>query len=200
MARAPLRELHDEPQVGTVGELRGEARVREVQNALGVARSNRRADRLNELLGRARAERGPVTASRNVAALALEFSRSFHFALQIPGTHYSGLSNQQLLEVMESNGRPFAQDTPELRDHVRDRIADAFGTQEWDRPRALSVAARAVRDWIVKRIEEQGVDVELKPLNADYRAAKTSDGFDGRIGIKTRAWLGSVKNAAVEVA
>ncbi len=201
LGRAPLRELGP-ADVSRVSDLRGTRRVDEVRFALGVSRSNRRADRLAAILDNARAERdASATASpprTSVAAEAARFSRAFHWALSIPGTHYSGLSNDALAEVLAAQGRPFLSDTPELRDHVRERLS--AGLREWDSERAVAIAARATRDWIVARIERGGVDVELDALDPDYRAQKTADGFDRRIGIKTGAWLGSVKNAVVEIA
>lgn len=199
LARAPLRELGT-TDVRRVADLTGDRRVGEVRFALGVSRANRRADALQSVLDSARAARTQGAPSADVATQAARFAGAFHWALSIPGTHYSGLSNNALMEVMEANGRPFLSDTPELRDHVRDRLVAAFASAAWDAERAVAVAARAVREWIVRRIDEQGLDVDLKPLDGDYRSAKIADGHDGRIGIRTRAWRGSVANAVVEVA
>ncbi len=199
MARAPLRELGP-VDVGTVDELRGNRRVAEVRFGLGVARSNRRADALQQILDDARAARSPRETAASASTEATRFSRAFHWSLSIPGTHYSGLTNDALLEILAAQGRPFASDTPQLRDHVRDRLVAAFGAAVWEPERAVDVTARAVREWIVRRIEQQGLDVKLDELDDDYRDAKVAHGFDRRIGIKTGAWLGSVKNATVEIA
>ncbi len=200
MARAPLRELGD-TSVATVDDLRGSRRVDEVRFALGVSRSNRRADRLTSILGDARAERSrtPGSTSAGVATEATRFSRAFHWSLSIPGTHYSGLTNQHLLEILAAQGRPFAEDTPQLRDHVRERLLAAFASAAWERSRAVAVAARAIREWIVRRLDEQGLDVELKPLDADYAASKRAHGYSGKIGVRTGAWRGSLAAAVVEV-
>jgi len=201
LARAPLREVSgDEGLQGlTVSELRGDASVAETRFGLGVARSNRRADALQALLDEARGQ-APRRGREDTARLAADFAQSFHWSLAIPGTHYSGLSNQHLLEVLEAQGRPFAQDTPQLRDHVRERLTAAFASSAWDHERAVVVTARAVREWIVRRIDEQGLDVDLTPLDPDYRSWKSAHGYSSHIGRKTGAWRGSVANATVEVA
>ncbi len=198
LARAPLRELGP-AAVSRVADLQGTRRVDEVRFALGVSRSNRRADRLGSILDSARAARTKVAPIASVATEATRFAGAFHWALSIPGTHYSGLTNQHLLEIMEANGRPFASDTPQLRDHVRARLLAAFASADWERSRAVDIAARAVREWIVRRLDEQGLDVELKPLNADYAHWKQAHGYSSQIGRKTGAWRGSLANAVVEV-
>lgn len=202
LARSPLREISGEDglQWVSVAETRGGARVRETQFALGVSRSNRRADALAELLENARSQRSIGEVRQDTAKQAADFSQSFQWTLSIPGTHYSGLSNQELLEIFEAQGRPFAQDTPELRAHVRERVAAAFASGPWERARAAAVAARAVREWIVRRLDQQGLDVELEELDPDYRAQKVADGFSSKIGVRTGAWRGSLANGVVEVA
>ncbi len=204
MARAPLRELRhpEEPQsfAAAVNDLRGEARVREVRFGLGVARSNRRADALQATLDAARSARVAGVPKADTAALVADFAQSFHWALSIPGTHYSGLTNQHLLEILAAQGRPFAQDTPQLRSFVRDRLLASFASAAWERSRAVAITARAVREWIVRRLDEQGLDVELKPLDADYAASKRAHGYSGKIGVRTGAWRGSLASGVVEVA
>ncbi len=198
LARAPLRELGP-AAVSRVSDLQGTRRVDEVRFGLGVARSNRRADALAGILDSARAARPARTPTASIQTEAARFAGAFHWALSIPGTHYSGLTNNALMEVMAANGRPFLSDTPQLRDHVRDRLLAAFASADWERSRAVAVAARAVREWVLRRLDEQGLDVELKPLNADYAAAKAAHGFSTKIGVRTGAWRGSLASAVVEV-
>jgi hypothetical protein len=123
-----------------------------------------------------------------------EFVKSFSFELIMPGTHYSGLSNQELLELFQENDRDFAQDTPELRSYAVERMAASLAGKQRDDDAAGELAASAIKDWIVGRIEEQGRDISLKALSPAYRASKVAAGFDPRIGIRKSKWFKTIKS------
>lgn len=186
-----------------IGDQTGAAFLREVDIEAERARRTRRAAVLDEAVARARQlgqERGLNRApSQAAATLAARFSSSFTFEFHVPGTHYSGATNQQILEWLDRSGRPFAADTAALRDHVRDAMLDVFGRVEWDVGRAIQVAQYAIRDWIVRRIVEQGLDVSLTALSRAYETWKTAHGFSGQIGIRTGAWLAAVRRGSVVV-
>lgn len=127
-----------------------------------------------------------------------EFARRLAWDLRIAGQHHSGVSNQRLLEYRQAEGRDFAEDTATLRDHVRDAVRQGVGA-DWDDDRAAQIAATTILAWIVRRIEERGVDVSLAPLSPRYRAFKAKAGLDSRIGIATGRWLAAVRRAEVSV-
>jgi hypothetical protein len=127
-------------------------------------------------------------------AEAGSFARRMAWELRIPGTHYSGNTNQRLLEFRQAEGRDFAADSRELRDHVRAAVAAEMGAT-WDDDRAAQIASREIVVWIVKRIYGEVTDVELEPLNPEYRAWKLSHGLDGRIGIAHEKWVKAVARA-----
>jgi len=201
LTRRPLRELHTDPmEASRVADLRGYALVREVDFATGVAQQHREADFLRRILGQAVPEAGERAAPEmpDVAQEAQRFATSMRFAVSVPGRHYSGLANEELLTILAGQGRDFLADTSELRVHVREKIEDALGT-DWNEREARDIAADAVREWIVQRFERQGVDVDLAPLNDVYRRWKSRSRYSTMIGIKTGALLGAVKRAAVRV-
>lgn len=129
--------------------------------------------------------------------LAGDFARDFTFEVIIPGAHHAGLTNQALLAILTSAGRPFAEDTPELREHVRSVLLGAFADGTWDEGDAVHIAADAIRDWIIRRVEEQGVDIPLAPLTARYLARKRHQGLDERIGVRKGKWLRSLSRMRV---
>lgn len=204
MGRAPLREL------GTTGaritqDLTGRRYLREIDLADDVAGRTMRARRMDQILQRAQAaagqtrpaaQRAPSTAT---LTLASRFADSLSFSVHVPGNHYSGHPNDDVIDWLEASGRPFRADTPELRDHVRGVLVDVFSRGEWNPGQAARVAARAIRDWIVRRFERQGLDVDLAALNSVYRSWKSAHGYSSQIGIKTGFLLSRVRGAEVTV-
>jgi hypothetical protein len=140
------------------------------------------------------AEADAVDPAREAGA----FARRLSWELRIPGDHYSGMSNQALLDIRKAEGRDFNEDTRELRDHIRDEVVRQIGPT-WDDDRAARIAGDAIVKWVVRRIEEQGLDMsKLEPLNPEYRAWKarqTAPVLDTRIGIARGVWLKAVKRA-----
>lgn len=130
---------------------------------------------------------------------AKSFAFDFSFDVYIPGSHYSGMSNQDMLLLLAAQGRDFAQDTQALRKNVRDVLIDAFTLEPWDDDTASQIASDTIRDWIVKRIEEGGLDIDLTPLSPQYLKRKAADGYDTRIGIRKYRWIKAVEKADVSI-
>lgn len=123
---------------------------------------------------------------REVKAIA----RDVEWSLGVPGRHYSGLSYDALLDVLESQGRPFREDTSALRRaalaDVQIRFASLGRAPTWAEFR--DAYAEAVLAFVVKRFEAKVRDVHLRRLTNDYARAKAAAGYGGRpIGTRTGA-------------
>lgn len=138
---------------------------------------------------------GPATGSRQ----ALEYAMVMQWELIIPGNHYSGLSNQELLEVFQNHGRDIGQDTDAIRKHLRDELVREFSGKPWDEGVAGQLLQRLIVQWVVRRVEEQGLDVDLAPLSPAYKSRKLKQGYDGRIGIRKGKWLKAIRKARVNI-
>lgn len=187
--------------------LRGERRVEEIRFQLGVEAQHRAADERADILARARAQRAaergqaapPATAAAELVRQEIaRFVAGMTFEVQLHGQHYGGLSNQALFEQLKEKAEWDAM-TDSLGELVSERLTEAFYAMPWSRSTALRIAARAVRDRIVERFQRQGVDIDVSPNSSEYAARKRSDGFGSRVGIRTGALLGAVKEATVTV-
>lgn len=136
------------------------------------------------------ADRAAAAALRRSLAAALgRFARALEFTVTVPGTHHSGLSNDELFEVLAAQGRDFAADTRRLRDHVRIGLLQAFGDAEAV-PLLLDVEQEAkalVLAWVAARMDGRIRDERLTPLTPRYAARKRRLHPDRPIGIATGA-------------
>lgn len=135
----------------------------------------------------------------NVKREASRYSKDLEFEIELKGDHYSGLTNQQILELFKKHGRDFTEDNSVIRSKIEDALLKAFDKQPWDDDTAAEVAEDAIRDWIVFRVQAGGVDVVLPPLSAEYLSRKLKKGEDSRVGIKKGKWLKSLQKAKVIV-
>jgi hypothetical protein len=133
---------------------------------------------------------------------ARAYAKVINWRLRIPGQHYSGLSNEALLEVRKREGRDFARDVPSLRAYANKRLYAAARTwAKWSETRADGVFAEAALEWVVKRVEQDGNgDVTLRPLTPAYALRKARAGKGGEpIGVFTGKWLRALKRGRVEI-
>jgi hypothetical protein len=117
------------------------------------------------------------------------------WVLRIPGNHYSGLSNEELLEVRKEEGRNFGKTTTPQAEHVEERIADKFENRKTPPSDSMvrQVAQAALKEWLVMRVENGGLDISLRPLTPRYAAWKAKK-YPGRpIGVARGRWIGAVK-------
>lgn len=131
-----------------------------------------------------------------------DYAARLEFALDIPGEHYSGLSNNDLLAVRQREGRPFADNNATLRRHVRTELQLRFGTARvYPSPLAVEAAARtAILEWILARLNGGLRDVRIKTLNVDYAKTKQAAGYAGQpVGVRTGAWREALTRAHVEI-
>lgn len=114
-------------------------------------------DYADEMIRRQRADRlAAEQALRDAITVAIRaFAAQLTFALEIPGRHYSGLSNQALFDILAANGRNFAAVTRPLREHVQKVLADTFltGEQRFSPVAMKQYASDAILEWIVARFD-----------------------------------------------
>jgi len=124
----------------------------------------------------------------SIRARVKEIIGQVSIALRVPGRHYSGLSYDDLLAVLASQGRPFGAETAALYAHLRRAVAYELD----ELPRMPTVATiydaieRAYIGWVVARFAGKESDVRLQPLTGAYRLDKRKAGYGGRpIGVRT---------------
>lgn len=128
-------------------------------------------------------------------------ARSLDFRLEIPGTHYSGLTNQQLLDVRIREGRPFDANNATLRRHVGTFLRLALeGARRMPSDAEFEhLMQAAVLEWIIARIDYKVRDVRIRLLTNAYQKRKRAAGFSGPPGVRTGAWLDAVHRARVVI-
>lgn len=117
--------------------------------------------------------------------------RGVSWRLQVPGVHPgSSLTYDELLDVLESQGRDFRAQTSAMDRFVLAEVQTRFERhthiplmREID-----EVIALAVLSWVVKRFEGKVRDERLRRLTLDYARRKKRDGYGDRpIGVRTGA-------------
>lgn len=103
--------------------------------------------------------------------------------------------------MLTATGRPFFAVTPALRNAV---------LQEWKRNAskllsksgnalnldpALRIMGDAIKRAVIRRFDDQGGDVHLRPLSAGYLRWKLQHGLDRRIGIATGVLYRNIQRA-----
>lgn len=127
-----------------------------------------------------------AAVAREVKAIA----REVEWSLGVPGRHYSGLSYDALLDVLEKQEREFRRDTSALRRSVladvQIRFASLGRAPTWAEFRAAY--AEAVLAFVVKRFDAKVRDVPMRRLTVRYAEAKAKAGYGGNpIGTRTGA-------------
>lgn len=121
------------------------------------------------------------------------------FALDIPGQHYGGLSNQELFDLLAEQGRDFDAPSRELSEHIRLSVLAEFAAAS--RPPTLSELKEfltpIVVEWVAARMEGDRRDVRIAPLAAKTVAFKRANGFDPRPGIMRGDLLEAVRSAGL---
>ena len=117
----------------------------------------------------------------------------FGFRLVIAGTHYSGLSNQALLEVRASEGRDFDANTAQLRQWLRRELLERF--RGFGRVPPLDEikreASRLVVNYVATvRVLGGGGDIFVPGLTPRYAAWKAARGKGSKpVGVFTGRWM-----------
>lgn len=126
--------------------------------------------------------------THRVAALRA-FAQSISYALRIRGTHPSGIAYEELLRILAEQGRDFTADSRRLRDHVAYALVEQFGSDQRapGTQQLRQIAAAAILEWVLARIESGQRDVPIKANAAAYRAWKRRNAAYSRVGMKTGA-------------
>lgn len=115
--------------------------------------------------------------------------RASSWSLFVPGRHpTSSLSYDELLDVLEAQGRDFRAETSALKRYVLAEMQTRFEelgriptVAEFNETMGIAVLA-----WIIKRFEAKVRDVPMRRLTIDYARAKKRAGYGDRpIGVRT---------------
>lgn len=115
--------------------------------------------------------------------------RASTWSLFVPGAHpSSGLTYDELLDVLEEQGRDFRADTTALRRSVLAEVQTRFEelgriptVAEFNEAMGLAVLA-----WVTKRFEGKVRDFPRRALSIAYARAKKRAGYGDRpIGVRT---------------
>ncbi len=141
-----------------------------------------------------RATEGPTRADRaalkrRLAAVLKQFAKALEFEIKVPGAHYSGLGNEELLDILAAQGRDFRADTRQLRVHVELALREAF-EDEGAVPLRLEVeqeAKVAILEWVAARMDGRIRDERITALTPDYAKRKRATHPGRPVGKRTGA-------------
>ena len=142
----------------------------------------------------------PATAGE-IERLIRLYSQSLDYTVDVPGTHYSGLTNQQLFDILASQDRDFAKNNKALRTYVAAELRIHLeGTRRLPTNEELdALAARAVLARVMSRLHGKVRDITVRRLTEAYAKAKYKAGFKTPIGVRTGALYYAVSKAAVVI-
>lgn len=143
----------------------------------------------------------PATRGEIDTVIRLFASNALDYTITIPGTHYSGLTNQRLFDILASQDRDFAANTRTLRKFVAAEMRIALeGATRLPTPTELDrLAAPIILAWVLRRMDGLVRDERLRPLTERYAQAKFRAGYLTPIGTRTGALRGAVAAAQVTV-
>jgi len=142
----------------------------------------------------------PATAGE-IERLIRLYAQSLDYTVDVPGTHYSGLTNQQLFDILASQDRDFAKNNRALRTYVATELRIHLeGTKRLPTNEELdALAARAVLARVMSRLHGKVRDITVRRLTEAYARAKYKAGFRTPIGVRTGALYYAVAQAAVTI-
>lgn len=153
---------------------------------------------------RSQLELGPL---EEIADFAERIGGAWTLAIEI--------RDERLISVagwLADAGRDFFSVTPEMQSEVAASLSNAFAQMQFAESfsagslddaaaRALQIAADTCKAIVLKRFEQGGYDVELKPLSPAYAAYKRRHSYilDQRIGIAYGTLYRAVKLATFRI-
>lgn len=149
---------------------------------------------VDSLLSRA-VEADARQQQRHVEQALRTFARKLTYSLHVPGSHPDGISYDDLLDVLASQGRDFTADSTKLRDYVERGLLEEFAgdTTPPSASERKQIAAALVLRWILNRLESQLRDVPIKSNHAAYRAWKRKHARYSAPGMKSGALRDAIK-------
>ena len=116
------------------------------------------------------------------------------FTLDVPGTHYSGLTYNHLLAILADQGKDFAANTATLKRHTATvcRLVFDGATRVPSAAEVERVVKTATLDWILKRFRYEVRDERIRLNTNAYQRAKRRAGFMGPVGVRTGALVAAV--------
>ena len=135
----------------------------------------------------------PATAGE-IERLIRLYSQSLQYTVEVPGTHYSGLTYNHLLAILADQGKDFAANTATLRRHTATvcRLVFDGATRVPSAAEVERVVKTATLDWILKRFRYEVRDERIRLNTNAYQRAKRRYGFMGPVGVRTGALIAAV--------
>jgi len=144
---------------------------------------------------------GRLATAGEIERLIRLYSQSLDYTVEVPGTHYSGLTNQQLFDILAKQDRDFAKNNRALRTYVATELRlHLEDTRQLPTNEDLdALAARAVLARVMSRLHGKVRDITVRRLTEAYARAKYKAGFKTPIGVRTGALYYAVSQAAVVI-
>lgn len=144
---------------------------------------------------------GRPAAPHEIDAAIRVLTRTLRYEIDVPGLHYSGLTHEHLLEILDRQGRPFLENTRSLREHVATVLRIAYdGARTMPAVSELEAIAKvAILDWIVRRRFGGDSDVRLRAWTEAYRKRRFRQGYTGPIGVRRGSLRAAVAAATVVI-
>lgn len=142
----------------------------------------------------------PAELARAVKNRVALFCRTVRFEIEVPGQHYSGLSNDALLEILANQGRDFLDNTSvPAKQILAKRMQESFTGF----PREPTL--RELRDEYAKQLRllicnerfAGGGDQKLSPLTPEYAAWKRKKVGSRPVGVLRGRLLAAVRRNMV---
>lgn len=128
-----------------------------------------------------------------------EFVKPLVGTLDIPGTHRSGLSNNEVLAIRAKEGRDFAMVTVQMTQYLRKELAQRFrGIGRMPTvDEVKDLTSKLYVNYIANvRVLHGGGDIILPPLTHAYAKKKRQAGHGGDpIGVFDGKWLAALRKA-----
>lgn len=144
------------------------------------------------------AKRKPEAPAVNLRPALRAFAQKLSYTLRLPGAHPSGIAYQKLLAILAEQGRDFLADSRRLREHVAYALLEQFGDDKRPPgpPQLRQIAAAAILEWVLARLEGGQRDVPIKPNDPAYRAWKRRNANYSRPGMSSGALRDALRDDA----
>jgi hypothetical protein len=129
--------------------------------------------------------------------LRLPTTEAKHLLWFDDGTKRNGQQHQPKRPILTVDGRGREEMAAAIAARLRAGLADGADALPW--LAAIMVGGKALRDVWLDRLDHNGADMRLAPLEPKYLARKVRKGLDPRTGIDTGAMRRAVAGALIVV-